>query len=118
MSLFRSPKVNIIPMPIQESLDDRLARLHRKASIYQRFKGQAAVLLGHEDVGDADMLLVVDAEDSLVESPVMQLTERDAVFHVIGAVEGAALRPLSRRVRGDADPVARNRSACGLTVKI
>ena len=37
------------------------------------FKGQATVLLSHEDVGDADMLLVVDAENPLVERPMMQM---------------------------------------------
>jgi hypothetical protein len=35
------------------------------------------------------MLLVVDAENPLVERPVVQLAERDPVFHVIRAVQGA-----------------------------
>ena len=74
-------------MPIEEPLGDRLAGLDREASVYERLKRQAAVLLGHEDVGDADMLLVVDAENPLVEGPVMQLAEGDAVFHVVRAVE-------------------------------
>ena len=75
-------------MPIQKSLCDRLARLNRKASVYQRLKRQAAVLLSHEDIGDTYMLFVVDAENPLVERPVMQLAECDAVFHVVGAVKG------------------------------
>ena len=63
------------------------ARLNRKASIYQRLKRQAAVLLSHEYVGDANARFIVDPENPLVERPMMQLAECDAVFHVIGAVE-------------------------------
>lgn len=74
-------------MPIQKSLRDRLARLNRKASIYQRLKRQAAVLLSLENAGDAYTLFSVDAQNPLVERPMMQLAKCDAVFHVIRAVE-------------------------------
>ncbi len=52
--LFRSPEVNIVPMPIQESLRDRLiAGLDGKTSTYQGLERQTAVLLSHERAGDA-----------------------------------------------------------------
>ncbi|MGO9110918.1 MAG: hypothetical protein ACLP9L_16985 [Thermoguttaceae bacterium] len=63
-------------MPIQKSLGDRLiARLDRKASVYQRLKRQAAVQLSYEHVGDANARFVVDPENPLVERPVMQFDD-------------------------------------------
>ena len=49
--------------------------------------------MSHEYVGDAYMLFVVDAENPLVERPVMELAECDPVFHVVGGCAGNAMRP-------------------------
>ena len=98
VSLFRSAKVNVVSMPIEESLRYRLiARLNRKASVYQGLKRQTAVLLSHECAGDAYALFIVDPENPLIERPVMQLAECDAVFHVIRAAERTANERARRR---------------------
>jgi hypothetical protein len=54
-------------------------------------QGEGAVLLGDEDVGDANVVAVVEAEDAFVEGAVVQLAEGDAAGHVVRAAVGAVV---------------------------